>query len=507
MRSIRPLALFLLGLALTPLAGCGDEKKEGAAQLAPARSVVYGQVSLHPDGDQAKAIDGLVGKFPGAGPPGGRVERLVARAFERSDTTVSYERDVKPWLGDEAAFFAARLRAGGELRAAAALIQADDEDAAVEAVQKASGEQGKEAEYEGKSYRRFDDGSVAGAFDGFLVIGQEEGFKAAVNASQGDALDGEDAFEEAVDDAPDDGLATIFVNSPELARSLPGAQLGGFERILRDPFTASVTADDAGVQLDSRLPASLADAFGPLLGEGTDLVTDLPSDSWLALGQPDLGKTLSGYLDLVASSVGGRDVIDQQLRAATGLDLQRDLFDWMGDFALFVRGTTESSLGGALVIESKDSAASARALRRLGSLARREAATSGTRVVPLALPGGGAGFTLRDDEVPRPIHVFQRGDRVVVAYGNAAAKDALTPTSTLGDSADFESASNALGSDFAVSTFVAVNPILSLAEALGAADDPDYRRVKPYLEPLGALLGGTKKEGDRVESRLRITLP
>jgi Protein of unknown function (DUF3352) len=500
------LLVLTLAIAIALLAGCGGEKKEGAAELAPARSIAYAQANLDPGGDQAKAVDSLVGKFPGSGPPGDRVQRLLSRAFRQSDSKLSYERDVKPWLGDQVAFFASGL-SRGDIRATAALVQTDDEQAAVDAVQRASDEQGRELEYDGKSYRRFDDGSAAGAFDGFLVVGNEDGFKAAVDASKGEALDGQDAFEDALDDAPDDSLATIFVNSPQLARSLPGGRLGPFRRLLADPYTASVTADDEGVEIDSLLPGSLSRALGPLLGEGTDLLAELPGDSWLALGQPDLGRTLSGYLDVVASSVGGRGVIDQQLRASTGLELQRDLLGWMGDFGLFVRGTSKASLGGALVIHSKDPVASARALRRLGALARREASGSGTQVGPLSVPGGGTGFTLRDDELPQPVHVFQRGDRVVLAYGNAAARQALKPSSTLGDSPDYQSAAKSLGSDFAVSTFIAVNPIVALADNLGAASDPDFQRAKPYIEPFGALVGGAKRESDRLDSRLRITLP
>jgi len=143
----------------------------------------------------------------------------------------------------------------------------------------------------------------------------------------------------------------------------------------------------------------------------------------------------------------------------------------------------------------------------LGAVARREASGSGTQVGPLSVPGGGTGFTLRDDELPQPVHVFQRGDRVVLAYGNAAAREALKPSSTLGETPDFQSASKSLGSDFAVSTFIAVNPIVALADNLGAASHPDFQRAKPYTEPFGALVGGSKRSGDRLDSRLRITLP
>jgi hypothetical protein len=48
---------------------------------------------------------------------------------------------------------------------------------------------------------------------------------------------------------------------------------------------------------------------------------------------------------------------------------------------------------------------------------------------------------------------------------------------------------------------------VALANNLGAASDPDFQRAKPYIEPFGALVGGSKRSGDRLESRLRITLP
>ncbi len=39
-----------------------------------------------------------------------------------------------------------------------------------------------------------------------------------------------------------------------------------------------------------------------------------------------------------AGVLGGRDVLEQQFRAATGLGLKEDVLSWMGDFAIFLRG-------------------------------------------------------------------------------------------------------------------------------------------------------------------------
>ena len=66
----------------------------------------------------------------------------------------------------------------------------------------------------------------------------------------------------------------------------------------------------------------------------------LPGDSWVGVAQTDFGKLIDYYVDAVAGMVGGRDAIAQQLKAATGLDLQKDVIDWMGDFGIFARGNS-----------------------------------------------------------------------------------------------------------------------------------------------------------------------
>jgi hypothetical protein len=114
--------------------------------------------------------------------------------------------------------------------------------------------------------------------------------------------------------------------------------------------------------------------------------------------------------------------------------------------------------------------------------------------------------TLRSREVPQPIHLFQRDGKVVAAFGDAAAEDALDPAETLSESAEFTRAEAALGGDYAVGFFVAFQPILALAEAEGAAADDDYQKAKPYLEPLGAIVGGASEDGDQIRSAFALTV-
>jgi hypothetical protein len=253
---------------------------------------------------------------------------------------------------------------------------------------------------------------------------------------------------------------------------------------------------------EGSLPQATADAV-PFLGQGSELITELPADSWLAMAQPDFDKTLDFFIESVAGFAGGRDGVERQFKAATGLDLQRDVLDWMGDFAVFARGASVDDVNGALIIETSDEAASGRLIDRLRKLAEAQADNPGDRVTPLSAPGGGEGFTLVSPSIPRPLHLFQRGGRVVLAFGDEAAADAVEPSQPLGDSADYKQAADSLG-DYDVSFYLATAPILQLVDATGAASDAEWQDAKPYLEPLDALVGGTSGDGDGLKSAFKL---
>ena len=95
----------------------------------------------------------------------------------------------------------------------------------------------------------------------------------------------------------------------------------------------------------------------------------------------------------------------------------------------------------------------------------------------------------------------------MAAYGDAAASDALDPSDRLGDTAEFKQAEEALGGDYDVGLYVAVPPILELVDSTDAGDDAGWLKVKPYLEPLGALVAGARKDGDKLHSALGVSVP
>ena len=192
-------------------------------------------------------------------------------------------------------------------------------------------------------------------FDGFVVLGSEAGVKAAIDTSKGGApLADDDNYKSALDDAADDRLGFFYVNSPELLRSVreSGTPLpDSFKQFFEEPLIATLDADKDGVIFEGTVPVGIGRAS--FFGQASQLVEELPGDSWLAAGQTDFGALLSFYVDAFAGVAGGRDAIDQQFKAATGLDIQKDVIDWMGDFGVFVRGKAVSELDGALIVETK----------------------------------------------------------------------------------------------------------------------------------------------------------
>jgi hypothetical protein len=168
----------------------------------------------------------------------------------------------------------------------------------------------------------------------------------------------------------------------------------------------------------------------------------------------------------------------------------------MGDASLFVRGTSVAQLNGALVIETTDEAASRRFIDKVAGLVRKAGTLSRTE----------GGYTLRTSGLPQPVHLFQRDGKVVLAYGDAAARDALDPGDRLGDSQPYKDAQDALGGGYDLAFFLSFPQIVQLVDSTGAGDDETWLKIKPYLEPLGALAAGGKKEGDQVRSALGVSV-
>jgi hypothetical protein len=259
---MRKLILTLAALSIAALVavGCGkqDQAASGASELVPAGSVMYGEVTLKPEGDQKQAIDAILAKFPGGGQAGDKLKDLIEKGMRESDAPISFKEDIEPWLGDEAAFFVANLSPNGDAQSAAGLIATDDEDKARAALEKSAEGELKKQDYKDVEYLTDDTDEAGAVFDGFVVLGTEEGVKAAIDTSKGGKkLSEDESYKNALDDAADDRLGFFYMNSPELLRSLreSGAPLpDSFGKFFQEPLVATLDADKDGLTFEGTLP-------------------------------------------------------------------------------------------------------------------------------------------------------------------------------------------------------------------------------------------------------------
>ena len=213
------LTIAVLSVSAVAAAGCGNDREaaSGASELVPAGAVVYGEANLRPEGDQKEAIDSILSKFPGGGEAGDKLKDLIEKGLRESDAPISFKEDIEPWLGDEAAFFASGFGQNGQLEASRRPDRDRRRGAGAGRAREVGRGQDQGARPTRASTISTDESGEAGAvFDGFLVLGNEAGVKAAIDASKdGPTLSDDDDYKKATENAASDRLGLFYANSPE----------------------------------------------------------------------------------------------------------------------------------------------------------------------------------------------------------------------------------------------------------------------------------------------------
>jgi hypothetical protein len=510
------LSAGVLALSLAACGGGGGEDADPAAAV-PASAPIYVQATLRPEGDLQENTNAALKKILRTNDPAATIEKAIASSDP--NTKVDYQQDVEPWLGSRAGAFVTSI--SGTNADGAAVIASKDNDKAQEFLDSQVDSKAAKKTYKDVDYR-FADNSATGIVGDYVVVGSERGFRTVVDTVNGDGvetIDGNDSYKKALDTVgSDDALGTVFVSTQGLIDAL--ARSGGVPpdtvASLRQAITASggtATAVKLGVSanaiaIDSATLGVKKSASGAQAGNAAAALSALPGDAWMGIGLGAIGPRLRQALQQVAQvgSLGGTDVNGQlgAMQQALGIDLDKDLFSWMGDGGLFVRGTTIADIGGALVVESSDPNATAQALGKIRRLVGQLSPT--TKVTQLrGVQGADAGLSVTPEGFPFPVILALAGDKFVAGINPQAVEAAIAPSSKLADSASFKQAASALaGVD--PTFFVDVAPILQLADGLGAGDDPDFAKVRSYLAQFTSAAAGSKREGDTQRAKLVVTL-
>ena len=508
-----PALLACVAVLAAIVSGCGgsgggsSSVDVGPATAVPANALVYLDATIKPTGATESEARAAVGKVLNTSDPGAKIASLIDKASKSDGHPINFDQDVRPWLGQKAGVFFTNL--SGPSSNATALVETTNPAAALAAVRKATGASATNPApqtYNGSSYQSdpTDQTNVFGTVGNLLVEGPVDGFKATVNAQKGSSLGDSSEFKDALGKLPDDRLGTLY--------TIPKTLIDAAGPTGVDPSTKALLEKSAGDSLSKPVAGALtasANSFnlefmGAASGVDTpesSLIGDVPAQSWLAIGAANLGETVKRTLDQLKDQIPNYNAAVQQIQQSTGSSLDQ-LTSSLGDAALYVEGTTRSTLTGALVVKTKNPDLTGRLLGQFQSLAQ----LGGAALKPLQLSGGGTGFQINDRTLASaPVEVVQQGDELVIGYGAGSAARTLSPAQTLGDSSTFSTAKGQV-SDLGTDFFLDFPSVFRLAESEGAKADPNYLQAKKYIDALDYLVSGSGTKDDQTEVKAVLGL-
>ena len=388
-------------LACAVTAGCGGGEDESSGPLdaalayLPAETPFAVAIDTDLDGDQYKAVDELLGKFP-LGIES--VEDALADQLSGGEQDLDFREDVKPLLGNPfviGATDAATFTDSSPDADFVAAIQVADKGALDSLIDKTEpserGEQSGATVYE-------DDGTVFAVEDDVVVFaGSDRLLNQALERADGDDRLDEEAFEEGLDGLPESALARLYADVGALIASDPDTRVARripWVAALRT-LGATVVAESDRVDLEFNLRTEgedLSDEELPIAA-GDSAPGVIEQDGEIGFGIRDLAQIVefseaagqavnpSGYGDYLR----GKKTLDRQL----GISIDEDLIGQLdGDLSASV--AVDGKFG--LRSELRDPRAFEETLAKLADVLPAFAEGAGFGELAIEKPKGGNDF-------------------------------------------------------------------------------------------------------------------
>ena len=344
MRRFLPLAL-LCAAAFAPACG-GDDSSggplESALSYVPEKAPFVVAIDTDLEGGQYSSLQAILDRFPG----GIELEGLLEGELEGDSGEVSYEKDVKPMLGNPFVVSATDVTSfvdDSEDDDFVASIQVKDSDALDRVIDKtAPAEQGEVA---GATIYE-DDGSFFAVEEDLVVLaGSRKLLDAALERADGDDHLGTATFEAALEGLPDEALARIYFDLQALIAQDPDTEAArkvAWVAALRTlGMTAAVEEDAIDFEFNLRTDSEgLSDEDLPLAA-GDEAPAIVKRDGELGFGLRDPSQVIAFFEDALQAVAPqdfgdyetGKQVISQQL----GIDVDKDLIGQLtGDLSVSV---------------------------------------------------------------------------------------------------------------------------------------------------------------------------
>ncbi len=505
--------LVLLCAALAAvyvLAGCGSSgSSPDPAGVVPAEAPVFVEAAIRPEGSLKSNIDSLAQSVAGIDNVGNLVVTELEKSASADGEPLDYAKEVEPWLGEKAGLFLSGYD-GNDFSGYGVILPTSDTSATQDFIDKQAelnDEPVKDGSYEGVDYKvESDDGTTIGLIGDFLVVAQDEqSFKDAVDASNGESLADVDRYAEATSGLPNGSLADVYADIGGLIQQSGGAVDPQALTFLKaagiDPTEATATASlvPGADRVEIDFSTDLA-GDNPPSGDASKLLGSLPGEAFAAFVLPEFGKQLKEAVDGIdASGIPGQ-VPPHKLKStlqAAGIDLDR-IAGSIGDVGVFAKGEDENSLAEAVVLTADNPTEASNTVANIGLLLRASYTPGVT-----ALRGETSGFSIRNPG-HKPVIVMAKGKRIAIGNRLSAATGGVGLSfSELSESPVYGEAVAALDGT-PISGFVDGSAALGLAESLVPGSEAGFQAVRPYLAKVAFVAVGAGVEDGLSTAKLIV---
>lgn len=510
---IRLVFLLAALLATLALAGCGSSSSPGPAGVAPPGSPLFIEATVQPQGTLKSNVESLAKGIAGIDDLGGLIVSKLESTASGSGERFDFDKEVQPWLGEKAGLFFERYDGSNFSRYGFA-VQSTDTGATQDFIDKqvkSSPEPVRGASYEGVDYKvEGSDGTSIGVVGSFLVIAEDEQvFKDAVDASKGESLADVGAYSSVAAAKPAESLADAYVDIGSLIRQSGSAVSAQALQLLKsvgiEPSQATVLA--SLLPGSSRVEINVSAKLGgkkPPSGNASGLLGSFPASSFAGLAVSDFGKQLQEAINSIDATGIPPNVPPHKLKSTmqqAGINLDQ-IAGSLDDAGVFAEGASKGSLGGALVLSTKEPSEASGTVASVGLLLRHAGVPGVT-----AISGKSSGFSVHSPELSKPLAVLAEGNRIAIGYGLPAALQGLSAQSnqSLSGAASYKEAVAALGST-PISGFIDGPAALQLAESLVPRSDSGFKEAEPYLAKIGYVALGTGSSGELATAKLIVGL-
>lgn len=484
---------------------------EGAAALVPDDTLAFVSVSTDPGRDANRRLLRTLEGFPGFR---GLRDGLLARATSAGAAGTRFAHDVRPWLGDEAAL--ALLNTGGT-RADSLLVLRVGDRAGAQRFLDRPPVRAVTRPYRGLAVANY--GPTATAFvDGYLLVGQDAGVRAAIDRTQGaTSLAVDPTYRYAGAGAPAQRSALLYFSAAGLRRLLrPAPGLAGTVGALLDaPDLAGAAVALSGGAPGLRLWAhrtlnpALAPASAPAPRFSPTLDATVPAGALAYVGLAGLdrlGAALGGSRGVLGFLVGrlrvaGSGAVGRQLRASVVPLLRGEVALWL---AQAVPAPTLTLVA------------------RTGDEARTRAAIAGLQAPLLAaftpvVGSGQAPALVQRDAAGLPVSSLQLapglelnsavfGGRLVVSTALGGLTAIRQSSASLSGDGGFRTTLADRPADVGTVVYVDFDQLLDLAERTGLGADPRYAAHRADLRRVRSIGGWSISTARDSTTEVRVRL-